>query len=130
MAGFTEPPVVVGVAATGLVVVEAVLLELPQPTAAAKPPGPTDLSIEALELTNGTVEITDHSVAPPAALARTDASRPPAMIGPIAGRTPAAIPSGCRTTLSDDCPTMSTGRLRIAWCVILGSCVSSSSRCG
>src|SRR4029077_9465596 len=41
----------------------------PPPTAAAKPPTPTDISMEELELTNGAVEITDNSVAPPAALA-------------------------------------------------------------
>jgi uncharacterized protein involved in outer membrane biogenesis len=41
----------------------------PQPTAVAKPPTPTDISMEELELTNGAVEITDNSVAPPAALA-------------------------------------------------------------
>ncbi len=38
----------------------------PRPAAAAKP---ADVSMQALELTNGAVEITDHSVAPPAAFA-------------------------------------------------------------
>jgi uncharacterized protein involved in outer membrane biogenesis len=41
----------------------------PQPTAAVKPPAPSDVSVEALELTNGAVEINDKSVVPPAALA-------------------------------------------------------------
>ena len=42
----------------------------PQPAAAtAKPPAPADVSLEELALTNGAVEITDNSVAPPATLA-------------------------------------------------------------
>ena len=41
----------------------------PQPAATAKPSAHADFSMDVLELTNGAVEITDNSAAPPAALA-------------------------------------------------------------
>ena len=43
--------------------------QTPQPAATAKPSAPADVSLEALELTNGEVDITDNSATPPAALA-------------------------------------------------------------
>ena len=45
-------------------------VQTPQPAAPpAKPAAPADFSMDALELTNATIEVTDNSVAPPAKLA-------------------------------------------------------------
>ena len=41
----------------------------PPPAPARKPGAPADFSMEALELTNATIDVTDNSVAPPAVLA-------------------------------------------------------------